>query len=65
MLQCLDILMLKVGQSQDIPWLKTGQHTELRIHFADVSNWCISNMWVHNTMGRAYFVNQDIEIHKI
>ena len=33
--QCLDILlMLKVGQSQDIFWLKTGQHTELRKHFA-------------------------------
>ena len=37
MWQCLDILMLKLGQNQDIIYrLQTGQHTELRIHFAAV-----------------------------
>ena len=29
--------MFNVGQSQDISWLKTGKHTELRIHFAQNS----------------------------
>ena len=39
----LDILMLKVGQSQDISWLKTGQHTELRINFAGFSKQALKN----------------------
>ena len=34
---CLDILMLKVGQSQDVSRLKTSQRTELRAHFATKS----------------------------
>ena len=38
MLQCLDILMFEVEQSQEISWLKTGQHIELRIHFANIGN---------------------------
>ena len=34
-LQYLDILRLKVGQSEDISWLKTGQHAELRIYLTE------------------------------
>ena len=44
MLQCLDILVLKVGQIQDVLWLEeTSQHTKLRILLPKFSDSLIDN----------------------